>query len=152
MFVAVQNQQEGRLGEAIALYQQVLVASQNNTVRAKAFTNMGHAYRDLGELAQARDSLQSALALNSGNFAAWLDLGLVSQQMGDLTSAIHDYFQAVTLHPFDVGYLILAQALQQSGHPVEAKWAERKAKDMTADYQRAEQTAAKLVAAPKGPN
>ncbi len=152
MFVAVQNQQEGRLGEAIALYQQVLAASQNNTVRAKAFTNMGHAYRDLGELAQARDSLQSALALNSGNFAAWLDLGLVSQQMGDLTSAIHDYFQAVTLHPFDVGYLILAQALQQSGHPVEAKWAERKAKDMTADYQRAEQTAAKLVAAPKGPN
>jgi hypothetical protein len=32
---------------------------------------------------------------------------------------------------------------------VEAKWAERKAKDITADYQRAEQTAAKLVATTK---
>ncbi|MGD0931770.1 MAG: tetratricopeptide repeat protein [Candidatus Korobacteraceae bacterium] len=152
MYVAVQNQQEGRLREAITLYQQVLAASQNNTVRAKALTNMGHAYRDLGDLAPARDSLQSALALNSGNFAAWLDLGLVSQQMGDLTSAIHDYFQAVTLHPFDVGYLILAQALRQSGHQVEAKWAERKARDMTADYPRAEQAAAKLVAAPQAPH
>ncbi len=149
MFVAVQNQQEGRLREAIAQYQQALAASQNSAVRAKAFANMGHAYRDLGELAQARDSLQSALALNSGNFAAWLDLGLVAQQTGDLTEAIHDYFQAVTLHPFDVGYLVLAQALQQSGHSVEAKWAERKAKDITADYQRAEQTAAKLVATTK---
>jgi tetratricopeptide (TPR) repeat protein len=151
MFVAVQNQQEGKLRQAIAQYQQVLAASQNTELKAKAFTNMGHAYLDLGELAQARDSLQSALALNSGNFAAWLDLGLVSQQTGDVSSAIHDYFQAVTIHPFDVGYLLLAQALQQSGHQVEAKWAQQKARDLTADYQRAEQKAAQLVASKKAP-
>lgn len=146
MFLAVHNQQVGNQREAIAQYQQVLAVSHSPAMRAKAFTNMGHAYRELGEMAPARDSLQAALALNSGNFAAWLDLGLVSQQTGDLPSAVHDYFQAVTLHPFDVGYLVLAQALKQSGHPVEAKWAEQKAKDLTADYQQAQQVAAQLVA------
>jgi len=90
--------------------------------------------------------------LNSRDFAAWLDLGLVSQQTGDLPSAIHDYFQAVALHPFDVGYLVLAQALKQSAHPVEAKWAEQKAKDLTADYRQAQQVAALLVANRKAPN
>jgi tetratricopeptide (TPR) repeat protein len=152
MFLAVRNQELGNQRQAIAQYQQVLAVSQSPTMRAKAFANMGHAYRELGEMAPARDSLQAALALNSRDFAAWLDLGLVSQQTGDLPSAIHDYFQAVALHPFDVGYLVLAQALKQSAHPVEAKWAEQKAKDLTADYRQAQQVAALLVANRKAPN
>ena len=41
MFVAVQNQQEGRLREAIAQYQQALAASQNSAVRAEGFRQHG---------------------------------------------------------------------------------------------------------------
>lgn len=154
MALAVHNQREGKLREAIAQYKQVITetqrsAYQNRAMLGGAFTNMGHAYLDLGEFAQARDSLQAALAVNSDNSGAWLDLGVVSQQMGDLPSAIHAYFQAATVRPSDVGYLLLAQALQQSGHKVEAKWAEQKARDLTADYERAEQTAAKLAATRK---
>jgi len=89
--------------------------------------------------------------LSSDNSAAWLDLGLVSQQMGDRPSAIHAYFQAVKIRPNDVGYLLLAQALQQSGHKIEAKWAQQKAKDLTTDYEQAQQIAAKLVATRKAP-
>lgn len=156
MALAVHNQREGKPREAIAQYTQVIAgiqhaAYQNRAMLQAAFTNMGHAYLDLGELAQARDSLQATLALSSDNSGAWLDLGLVSQQMGDLPSAIHDYFQAVKIHPNDVGYLLLAQALQQSGHNFEAKWAQEKAKELTADYEQAEQIAAKLVATRKAP-
>jgi tetratricopeptide (TPR) repeat protein len=156
MALAVHNQREGKPREAIAQYKQVIAeiqraAYQNHAMLQAAFTNMGHAYLDLGELAQARDSLQATLALSSDNSGAWLDLGLVSQQRGDLPSAIHDYFQAVKIRPNDVGYLLLAQALQQSGHQIEAKWAQQKAKDLTADYEQAQQVAAKLVATRKTP-
>jgi hypothetical protein len=156
MALAVHNQREGKPREAIALYKQAIAGIQHDTYQnhamlQAAFTNMGHAYLDLGELAQARDSLQATLALSSDNSAAWLDLGLVSQQMGDRPSAIHAYFQAVKIRPNDVGYLLLAQALQQSGHQVEAKWAQQKAKDLTTDYEQAQQIAAKLVATRKAP-
>ena len=147
MALAVHNQREGKLREAIAQYKQAITGTQrsaypNHAMMEAAFTNMGHAYLDLGEFAQARDSLQATLALSSDNSGAWLDLGLVSQQMGDLPSAIHDYFQAVKIRPNDVGYLLLAQALQQGGHKIEAKWAQQKAKDLTADYEQAQQIAA----------
>ncbi len=156
MALAVHNQREGKPREAIAQYKQAIAgiqhdAYQNHAMLQAAFTNMGHAYLDLGEFAQARDSLQATLALNSDNSDAWLDLGLASQQMGDLPSAIHAYFQAVKIHPNDVGYLLLAQALQQSGHKIEAKWAQQKAKDLTANYEQAQQVAAKLVAPRQAP-
>ncbi|MGA2904415.1 MAG: tetratricopeptide repeat protein [Candidatus Korobacteraceae bacterium] len=156
IFLALHNQRDGKLREAIAQYQQVIAQSQrsyyqSHTLMGMAYANMGRAYRDLGEMAEARDSLQAGLALKSDNFEAWMDLGLVSQQMGDLNSAIHDYYRAITIHPFDVGYLILAQALKQSGHQIEAKRAEQKAKDLTGDYERAQQIAAKAVATGKAP-
>ena len=151
MALAVHNQKDGKLREAIAQYQQVISESQHSTYQdsgmmSAAYTNMGHAYHTLGELAEARDSLQAALALNSGSFEAWLDLGLVSQQMGDLTGAVHDYYQAVTIRPFDSGYLLLARVLKQTGHKQESRWAEQKAKDLTADYQKAQERADQLLA------
>jgi tetratricopeptide (TPR) repeat protein len=150
MFLAVQNQREGKLREAIAQYERVIVitanpAYQNKVVRATAFANAGHAYRDLGQRAQARDYLKASVALKSDKFEPWVDLGILSQQLGDLPTAIHAYYQAVTIHPTDVGYLLLAEALKQDGHPVEAKWAEQKAKDLTSDYQRAQQAAARIT-------
>ena len=150
MFLAVHNQREGNLPEALAQYEKVIVltanpAYQNKVVRATAFANAGHAYRELGQLAKARDYLQASVALQSGKFEPWLDLGIVSQQLGDLPTAIPAYYQAVTIHPSDVGYLLLAQALKQDGHPAQAKWAEQKAKDLTNDYPSAQQAAARII-------
>lgn len=151
MYLAVHNQREGKLHEAIAQYQQVILitdnpAYRNKAVRALAFANAGHAFRDLGEITQARDYLQEAVALNPDRFEPWLDYGIVSQQLGDLTTAVHAYYQSVDIHPNDVGYLLLAQALKEDAHPVEAKWAEQKAKDLTRDYPTAQQAAARIIA------
>ncbi len=152
MYLAVHDQREGKLREAITRYQRVIAittdnpAYRNKVVRASAFANAGHAFRDLGDIIQARDYLKAAVALDSNRFEPWLDYGIVSQQLGDLTTAIHAYYQSVSLHPTDVGYLLLAQALNQDAHPVEAKWAEQKAKDLTRDYPGARQAAARMLA------
>ena len=152
MYLAVQNQREGKLHEAIAQYQQVIVvttenpAYQNKTVKAAAFANAGHAFRVLGEITQARDYLKQSVALDPDRFEPWLDYGIVSQQLGDLPAAIHAYYQSVNIHPTDVGYLLLAQALKEDAHPVEEKWAEQKAKDLTRDYPSAQQAAARMIA------
>jgi tetratricopeptide (TPR) repeat protein len=151
MYLAVHNQREGDLHQAIVQYQQVIVitgspAYRNQVVRATAFANAGHAYRDLGEIAQARDYLKEAVRLDPDRFEPWLDYGIVSQQLGDLPTAIHAYYEAMKIHPTDVGYLLLAQALKAGAHPVEAKWAEQKAKDLTRDYPRAQQAAARMIA------
>jgi Tfp pilus assembly protein PilF len=151
MFLAVHDQRDGKLREAIAQYNQVIAETQNAvyqnaTIRTVAFTNLGHAYRDLGELEHAKESLESALALKSDDFSAWLDLGLVSQRMGNLPDAIHAYFEAVRVHPSDIGYLLLSQALEQSGHTIETQWAEQKAKDITSDYARAQELAKRMLA------
>ena len=151
MYLAVRNQREGNLREALAQYQQVIVITgrrtyRNKVVRATAFANAGHALRDLGEITQARDYLKQAVALDPDQFAPWMDYGIVSQQLGDLATAIHAYYQSTTIHATDVGYVLLAQALKEDAHPVEAKWAEQRAKDLTRDYPSAQQAAARMIA------
>jgi hypothetical protein len=152
MVLAVHDQREGKLREAIAKYQQAIEGTQHmfyksDTMMGAAYANMGHAYRELGELTRARDSLLASVAWKAdNNFEAWVDLGLVSQQMGDLPTAIRGYHHAVTIHPFDVGYLLLAQALEKTGHAAEAKSAEQKAKDLTTDYIQARQQVKRLLA------
>jgi tetratricopeptide (TPR) repeat protein len=151
MALAVQDQRDGKLRQAIAEYSEAISGTQHSSypdksIMGAAYGNMGHAYRELGELAQARESLQAAVTLNPNNFQAWEDLGLVSQHMGDLTTAIHAYYQAVKLHPYDLGYLLLAQALKKSGHKLEAQWAAERAKNLTVDYERAQQLTARILA------
>jgi tetratricopeptide (TPR) repeat protein len=151
MALAVQDQRDGKLRQAIAEYNEAIFGTEHSrypdkSIMGAAYGNMGHAYRKLGELSQARESLQSAVALNPKNFQAWEDLGLVSQHLGDLTTAIHAYYQAVKLHPYDIGYLLLSQALEKSGHKLEAKWADERAKNLTADYPRAQQLTAGILA------
>jgi protein O-mannosyl-transferase len=148
--LAVHNQREGKLREAIAQYQQVIAESQRAYYKAPqmmgiAYANMGHAYHQLGDLAKARDSLHLGLALASGDYENWVDLGLVSQQLGDLPAATHAYNQALKLYPFDVGYLLLAQAREKSGDRLGSDWARQQARDLTADYRQAQQQADRLL-------
>ena len=151
MFLAVYDQREGKLREAIDKYKQVIsrtdnAVHQNAAMRAMAFGNMGHAYRELGERAAARSSLQSAVELSGDRFEVWMELGIVSQQTGDPAQAAHAFHEAMQLQPSDVGYLLLARALEESGHEAESQQALQKAKLLTNNYERAQQAAASLLA------
>jgi tetratricopeptide (TPR) repeat protein len=150
MFLAVDDQRDGKLPEAIEKYKEVIrntdnAVHQNAAIRATAFGNMGHAYRELGNLADARRALQSAVELNQKSFPVWMDLGLVSQRLDDPVQAARAYQQAMRLQPSDVGYILLARALREAGQTAEAEKALQQAKLLTRNYERAQQTAAGLL-------
>jgi protein O-mannosyl-transferase len=126
--IAQYDHQHGRMQEALERYDKMLSLTQDPSDRAVLFSNRGFVYRDLGDYGRARQSFEAAIALNPGNFRTWMGLGVVTQKMGDLNVAIRDYSRANELRPSDIGYLLLARALEQSGRKDEADAATRRAK------------------------
>jgi tetratricopeptide (TPR) repeat protein len=97
-------------------------------VKVMALGNMGEAYYALHNYADAKGSYQAALALDPQSVHSWLGLGVVDQKSGDVAAAVQEYSRAVKLQPSDMGYLLLAQVLQQSGRSSEAQAATQQAK------------------------
>ncbi len=145
------EQQQKNFPQAIAQYKKVISATEDSTalyagVRAKAFNNMGYAYRELGDLPNARESFEAAVAMNPQYVKAWIGLGLVDQKSGNLGPAIQAYFQAMKLQPSDWGYLLLARALEQSGDNNAALSAIQQARSMTRNFESAQRGADRLLA------
>ena len=151
MNIGFYDQQHGQLREAIEQYQILISATQslpqqNSGIRASAFANMGHAYLDLGDLAQAQESLQAAVALNPQKLAVWLDLGLARQKSGNLAGAVQAYSEGMKIQPTDVGYLLLARALEQSGRRDEAATATQRARVLSTNFAEAQRLVEKHLA------
>jgi tetratricopeptide (TPR) repeat protein len=145
------KQQQRNFSQAIAQYKKVIGATQESAVvdavvRAKAFNNMGYAYRELGDLPHARESFEAAVASNPQYVKAWIGLGLVDQKAGDLGPAIQAYSQAMKLQPSDWGYLLLALALEQSGDNNAALLAIQQARGITHNFEKAQRGADQLLA------
>ena len=145
MYIAAYDQRQGKLQEAIEQYRKALSVSQNKSRNARAFGNMGHAYLDLGDMAQARENLQKAVGLDPHKMEIWIDLGLAKQKSGDLVGAIQAYSEGVKVKPTDVGYLLLARALEQSGRQDEAATARQRAKVLSANFAEAQRFAERLL-------
>jgi Flp pilus assembly protein TadD len=149
--IGAYQQQQRNFPQAIATYNKVISATQdsaalNAVLRAKAFDNIGYAYRELGDLPHARESFQAAVTANPKNAKAWTGLGLVEQKSGHLGPAIQAYSQAVKLQPSDVGYLLLARALERNGDNPAALAAIRQAQSVTRNLDSAQQSADRLLA------
>ena len=139
MQIAAYDQQHGKLTEALEQYQTVLRLQQDTIslkprLKAKLLADMGRAYRDLGDSTQARDHLREATRLDPQKFDAWMDLGFVLQKSGDAQGAVEAYSQGLKLRSSDVGYLLLARALEQCGRKGEAQDAIQRAKLASADF------------------
>ncbi len=145
MYIATYDQKQGKLQEAIDQYRKAISVSQNTATNALAFGNMGHAYLELGDMAQARESLQTAVTLEPHKMEIWIDLGLAKQKSGDLAGATQAYSEAVKVKATDVGYLLLAGALQQSGRKDEAAMATQQAKVLSANFAEAQRVAARIL-------
>ena len=145
------EQQEQNFPEAIKQYNKVISSTESSAVvdagvRAKAFNNMGYAYRALGDLPHARESFEGAVASNPEYVKAWIGLGLVDQKSGDLAGAIHAYTQAMNVQPSDLGYLLLARALEQSGNNNAALTAIQQARSISRNLDNAQRGADQLLA------
>jgi len=145
MHIAVYDQEHGKLQEAIEQYRKAISVSQNSSTNARAFSNMGHAYLQLGNMAQASENLQEAVRLDPHKMEIWIDLGLAKQKSGDFAGAIQAYSEGVKVKPTDVGYLLLARALQQSGHQDEAATATQRAKALSANFAGAQRVADRIL-------
>ena len=146
MNIGTYEQAHGNLPAAIELYRKAAEMARNPKVKARAYNNLGYAYKDIGDLADARSSLQSAVAVDPEFVGAWISLGLVAQRAGDLPLAISSYSRATQIHPSDFGYLLLAGALEASGDRSQAASARQKAALLSDDLLTAQHYADKLLA------
>ena len=139
MSIGAYDQQHGNPRNAIEQYQKTITLTdsavqRNLWLRSTTFARMGSAYRQLGDFAQARQSFRKALEINPGDGQVWLALGIVTQLSGDPGAATQAYSQAVKLQPSDVGFLLLARALQQSGQNSQAQTAEAEAQRLSHNF------------------
>jgi Flp pilus assembly protein TadD len=110
----------GNLRAAIERYQMVARYAADTSLRATAYGNLGSAYRQFGDFARAKQCYEAALQLDPDRTMAMIGLGLIAQKNGDLPESVRQYSRAMAVQPTDVGYLLLAQALQQEGRSDEA--------------------------------
>ena len=110
----------GNLPAAIERYQMVARDAGDAGMRATAYGSLGFAYRGLGQSIKAKQCFETALQLAPDRARAMIGLGLIAQENGDLAEAIRLFSRAAAVQPTDVGYLLLARALQQEGHVDEA--------------------------------
>ena len=120
LVVAEYERSHGNLAAAIERYQIVALRSANAGTRARAYTSLGYAYRQIGESAKAKQAFEASLQLSPGQPFVLVALGVIEEREGDVSAAVLHYSHAMALQPTDVGYLLLAHALQQQGHADDA--------------------------------
>jgi len=137
--------QQGWVQPAMDLFRQVLSVTANTGLRSNALTGMGWAYRHEGQGEQAERSYEEALRLVPENARAWIGMGLVAQKSGDLERAVRCFSGAVQIQPTSVSYLLLAQALEKTGHPADAQSALQAGQRISGDWNAAQQEAERLL-------
>ncbi len=153
MAIGTYQQQHGEVREAIEQYQKTIALTdhaveKNLWLRSTTFARMGSAYRQLREFQPAHSSFQRALEIDPANAQVWLALGIVTAQAGDPASAIDSYSRALKIQPSDVGYLLLARALEQAGQPDRAEAARATAQRMSHDLSAAQRKVDAIFASP----
>ncbi|MGA7381971.1 MAG: tetratricopeptide repeat protein, partial [Terriglobales bacterium] len=143
--LAAYAQRQGHPQEAIDQYAKVLTMTRDPRLRATAFSDMGYALRDLGDSEHAKASFRAAVNLRPRTLRAWLGLGLTEQKMGNYAEAVRDYAQVLAIQPWDLGYFLLARALEQTGQPDAAKAAMDQARRLSENFDQLQLTADNLL-------
>jgi type IV pilus assembly protein PilF len=112
---------QGRLDEAIALYEQAL----NDMLYVTPYiaeANLGWAYFKKGNSAQAIEHLRAAVTLNPQFCLGYKDLGLVQDARGDLGAACTEFGRFVNACPkVAEAHQLLGSCQVRQGHAAEAR-------------------------------
>jgi tetratricopeptide (TPR) repeat protein len=133
-------------GAALQEDQAVLRLTSDKGLRAYALVNMGSDYRLLKDYPRARESYEAGLRVNPEAARAFTGLGVIAQKSGQFDEAVRNYSRAVELEPSDVGYLLLAKALDQSGLTPASRSAIEAAQRISPDLDHAQQAVHELLA------
>ncbi len=146
LVVAEYERSHGNLAAAIERYRVVALRSANVGTRARAYTSLGYAYRQMGDFTNAKQAFEMSLQLLPGQPAVMVALGVLDERTGDVSAAVQQYSHAMALQPTDVGYLLLAHVLQQEGHADEANAALERAARLSRNLPQAQMQAESLLA------
>ena len=144
--IGVCDKKMGNLQGAIEHYQAALRLSASPSLRSTAYSNLGSLYRLGDNYPAARDNYMASLRIDPENAMALLGLGLVTQKTGNLPDAIDDYSRAMAVGPSDVGYILLARALDAAGRKSESASALEQARKIAPNFDMAQKEAARLLA------
>jgi Tfp pilus assembly protein PilF len=139
------EQGRGNLPAAIERYRVVALYTGDLELRAAAYGNLGSVYRQMGDSKKAKKYFGMALQQWPEQTMSMVGLGLIAQKDGDLPEAIRQYSHAMTVQPTDVGYLLLAQALQLQGHLEEAKAISERVAQFSSNLPEAQKTVESLL-------
>lgn len=121
------QQETGDNSAAIEYYRRTTELTSDRGLIASAYTNMGAAYRHLGEMKNAREAYMNALRTNPNQGTAWVGLGIVAEVQGKLDEAIHDLAQAISIQPTADAFVRLGRVFERGGHLREAHEAYQRA-------------------------
>ena len=143
--IAIYEMQHNDLPAATQQFKKTIDLTPDARVKAAAFTSLGSIYRQSEDFPHARESFEAAVALRPRNIRAWTGLGLVAEKSNDFNTAVRAFSQANAIQPSDVGCLLLAHALGQSGRKDEAQAATEEGKRLSQDFDQAQQIATGLL-------
>jgi protein O-mannosyl-transferase len=144
--LAFYDQEHEHWQGALVEYNKVLGLTKDAQMDTNVYLNMGFIYNSLGDLGHARESFLAAAQLQPRRVLAWIGLGLVAQASGDPETALQSYSRGLKIQPSDVGYVLLARALDQAGRHVQAQTALKVAQALSQNFEEACQAADHLLA------
>jgi tetratricopeptide (TPR) repeat protein len=127
----VYEQNHGYASDSVKQYERAVRNATDPNMRAIALSNMGSAYLDMKDPDHAKQSFDKALQANPNNVPALIGAGLLAQKSGDLRLAMSEYTKAISIKPTDLGYALLARALEQSGRSSDANAAYAQAQKLS---------------------
>jgi predicted O-linked N-acetylglucosamine transferase (SPINDLY family) len=123
--LALQHHMAGRIGEAEAIYRQILAG---NPRHAGALHFLGVVAHQVGRNEAAIELIRQSIAIDPGNFASHANLGEAYRALHRLDEAIARFRQALCLNPANAGtYYNMGNALKDLGRIDEAIDAYRRA-------------------------
>jgi protein O-GlcNAc transferase len=128
----LEHHQAGRLAEAEACYQRLLVLQPNN---AEVYTNLGAVLNGQGKLDEAIAAFRQAILIKPDLAVAHSNLANAFRKQRKLEDAVAAYRQAIRIAPdFAVAHCNLGNALMDQGKLDEAITAYRQAITIQPDY------------------
>jgi protein O-mannosyl-transferase len=134
----------GDVRGAIERYRYVVKYAADPDLEANALGNLGSAYRQIGDYANAKYCYEQSLKLMPGRPMAIIGLGLVAEHEGNFAEAARQFSNAMSIEPTDVGYLLLASALEKSDRGEDAQAARQRAAAISSDLNEAQRRADEL--------
>ena len=144
--IGVCDKKMGNVQSAAEHYQAALKLSVEPNLRLTAFSNLGSLYRMAHNYEASRVNYEAALRINPENAMPLMGLGVLAYKTGDAAAAVQYYSRGLAVEPSDVGYILLARALEAAGRTPESSAALEQAKRLAPDFGAAQNEASRLLA------